>query len=348
MTSNFPVTRTAADFNNISQVLARQIPGRPTLFEFGINDRLLGILSGEIQENRTQRLAPLSRIIKAFHRAGYDYATVSGFRTNTLSFPKGEIEEKKSKSLNSGCMITDHKSFDKYLWPDPNVGDYDLYLDLKPELPEGMKLIASGNGGLLENVIDLVGFEALSLMTILDEELTTEIFDAVGSRLLKFYEIVASIETVGACIVNDDWGFKNQTMFSPEMLRCWVFPWHKKIVSAIHESGKPAILHSCGQLKDVMDDVIDDMQYDAKHSFEDQITRVEDAYEEWGDRIAILGGIDMDFLARKDTESIKQRSLEMLRIGMARGGYALGSGNSIPDYIPDENYFAMISARSEF
>jgi hypothetical protein len=28
----------------------------------------------------------------------------------------------------------------------------------------------------------------------------------------------------------------------------------------------------------------------------------------------------------------------------ATGGFALGSGNSIPDFIPDENYLAMLRA----
>jgi hypothetical protein len=28
----------------------------------------------------------------------------------------------------------------------------------------------------------------------------------------------------------------------------------------------------------------------------------------------------------------------------AEGGYALGSGNSIPEYVPFENYMAMIAA----
>jgi len=30
-----------------------------------------------------------------------------------------------------------------------------------------------------------------------------------------------------------------------------------------------------------------------------------------------------------------------------RGGYALGTGNSVPDYVPDENYFAMTRAALE-
>ena len=271
-----------------------------------------------------------------------------------LRFPHGEpthltslkeaIEKKESRSLNAGNMITNRESYEKYQWPDPEKGDYDIYYDLRIELPDGMKLIASGNGGLLENVIDIVGFENLCLMCMLDEDLTTDIFDSVGSRLLRFYEIVAPVETIGACIVNDDWGFKNQTMLSPEMLRRWIFPWHKKMVEAIHKAGKPAILHSCGQLKDVMNDIILDMKYDAKHSFEDQITPVEQAFDLWGNRISILGGIDMDFLARSSPEEITKRSKAMLEKSLAKGGYALGSGNSIPEYIPDENYIAMISA----
>ncbi len=332
------------DFEQFLRVLRRDIPHRPTLFEFAMNDRILGKLSGEKNENKSSRLAPFRRLIKAFTNAGYDYTTISAWRTNTLDFPKGNMAEKESRSLNAGSMITDWESFEKYPWPDARAGDYELYNDLGKLLPDGMKLIASGNGGLLENVIDLAGFENISLMYMLDETLTTNIFNFVGERLLKFYEIVASIDTVGACIVNDDWGFKNQTMFPPEMLRRWVFPWHKKIVEVIHRAGKPAILHSCGQVKDVMKDVIVDMKYDGKHSFEDLIIPVEEAYDLWGKRIAIIGGIDMDFLARMPVKDIQRRSLAMLRKQLSRGGYLLGSGNSIPDYIPDENYFAMISA----
>lgn len=331
------------DFNCILKVLKGEIPSRPTLFEFALNDRIIGELCGIQDKNYPDRVAQFVKTIHAFANAGYDYATISGWRTNTLSFPKGEIAQQETRSLNQGFIITDRESFEKYSWPDPNIGDYEIYSDLEKELPAGMKLIASGNGGLLENVIDLVGFENLSLMTLLDEELTKEIFDMVGARFLRFYEIVASINSVGACIVNDDWGFKNQTMFSPEMLRRWVFPWHKKMVNAIHKARKPAILHSCGQLKAVMNDIIIDMDYDGKHSFEDQITPVEEAYKEWGEEIAILGGIDMDYLARRSTVEIIERSKKMLKMQMTGGNYALGSGNSIADYIPDENYIAMIS-----
>jgi uroporphyrinogen decarboxylase len=93
-----------------------------------------------------------------------------------------------------------------------------------------------------------------------------------------------------------------------------------------------------------MDDIIDVIQYDAKHSFEDTILPVEQAYEKWKGRIAVLGGMDLDYIIRSNPEDVFKRALEMLQRTEQRGGYALGSGNSIPKYVPDESYLAMISA----
>ena len=67
-------------------------------------------------------------------------------------------------------------------------------------------------------------------------------------------------------------------------------------------------------------------------------------YDEYHNRIAILGGIDVDFLCQATPEKIYDRSKRMLELSADSGGYALGTGNSVPDYVPDENYFAMIQA----
>jgi uroporphyrinogen decarboxylase len=90
-----------------------------------------------------------------------------------------------------------------------------------------------------------------------------------------------------------------------------------------------------------MGDILD-MGLDGLHSYEDGIQPVEAAYEQWGRHIAILGGIDVDFLCRSTRDGIQQRCRAMLERASERGGYALGSGNSIPYYVPDESYLAMI------
>jgi uroporphyrinogen decarboxylase len=172
------------------------------------------------------------------------------------------------------------------------------------------------------------------------------IFNQVGACLVRYYEIVAAHPAVGACIDNDDWGYKTQTMFSPRQMRKFVFPWHKRIVETVHAAGKPVMLHSCGHFERILDDMTD-IGIDARHSYEDNILPVEDAYEKYRDRFAIFGGIDVDFVCRAAPAQVYERAKAMIKRTAERGGYALGTGNSVPDYVPDEGYFAMIWAALE-
>jgi uroporphyrinogen decarboxylase len=71
---------------------------------------------------------------------------------------------------------------------------------------------------------------------------------------------------------------------------------------------------------------------------------VEAAYDRFSDRMAILGGIDVNFLCCSTPAEIETRCRLMLERTASRGGYALGSGNSIPFYVPHENYLAMLRA----
>ena len=336
----------APDFDELLKVLHRQQPSRPVLFEFFMNDTVYQLLTGEKLSPDADNEEHLRLLIKAFYAAGYDYATIPSWLYDGLKFPVADHEKKASISLNEGFVITDRRTFESYAWPDPDKGNYDVYEKLASCLAPGMKFIACGPGGVLENVISLTGYERLCYMLYEDEALVKDIFDAVGSRLLRYYEIIMSIPSIGAAIVNDDWGFKTQPMLDPESMRRYVIPWHKKIVEVIHKEGKPAILHSCGNLSSLMDDITGFLQYDAKHSFEDSILPVEQAIDVWGSQIAIMGGIDVDFLCRHTPEEIYARAKALIKKTGCKG-YALGSGNSIPEFVPPANYLAMIRAAGE-
>lgn len=336
------------DFTNLLKVLRKEKPDRLTLFEFFLNADLYEKLADAEALKSSKQLRNLRIIISACKNAGYDFATIPTSYMQTMRFRKNETEQKNSKSLNQGFVITDEQSFENYRWPNPELGNYEIYEQLETELPDGMKLIACGPGGVLENAIELVGYENLCMLSLENTELTKNIFDSIGSRLLRYYEIVSAFPAIGAVISNDDWGFKTQTMFSPEMLRRYVFPWHKKIANAIHTKNKPAILHSCGNRSEIMDDIINHMKYDGLHSFEDIISPVENEWKKYHKRIAILGGIDMDFLAKSSSEKIRKRARKLIELSALEGSYALGSGNSIPKFVPVKNFKAMINTIHEY
>jgi uroporphyrinogen decarboxylase len=330
-------------FENLLRVLRREVPSRPTLFEFLLCEEVVLKAAGLTAWPR-EPLGYERTLIKAFTELGYDYAAVHG---SAFNIPCKAVVSKASRSMNDTAVIFDRASFDAYPWSDPADFDYSALTTLSDDLPAGMKLIVWGPGGVLENVMGLVGYENLCYMMLDDPQLVEDLFEAVGSRFVSYYRLSAPYDSVGALLSNDDWGFNSSTMISPEDMRRYVFPWHQRIVEEIHAAGKPAILHSCGNLADVMDDVIDDMRFDGKHSYEDKIIPVEEAYERWGSRIAILGGLDVDFICRSTTEEVHARAAAMLDRSATRGGYGLGTGNSVPSYVPVEKYFAMISAATE-
>jgi len=132
------------------------------------------------------------------------------------------------------------------------------------------------------------------------------------------------------------------------MLRKYVFPWQKKIVEVAHRKNLPLILHSCGNLESVMDDLIDYVGIDAKHSYENVIMPITEAKKKYGNRIAVLGGIDVDILSRLSEKEVRKEVTRILYECAPGGGYALGSGNTIANYVKLENYLAMLDEGSKY
>jgi len=284
----------------------------------------------------------------AFWRGlGYDYVPVSppfsiGFSakaaTDTADLSMGArlwlTEESTSR-------ITNREEYEKFSFPTADMIDFSNFDKLEALLPDGMKVIGQG-AGILENVMWLMSHTGISYALMDDPELIAMMFEKVGQVCVDLIERLAKRDFVGAIQFGDDMGFKTATMISPTHLRQYAFPWHKKAVEAAHKYGKPFILHSCGNLDKIMDDLIDDVGIDAKHSFEDVIMPVAEVKRKWGGRVSIMGGVDMDFIARSSSDQVREYTRKVLDDCGPGGGYALGCGNTVANYVPVENFLAML------
>jgi uroporphyrinogen decarboxylase len=331
------------NFRNFLKVLDKAKPDRPVLYEFGMGGVMLNELTGRSAPYSTANPLPFYLWSMEGHKkAGQDYLSLTVPRQ--ILFPRKEHEQKKSISLNATGLIHDRKSFDSYPWPEAKEEYYWYYKELDNHMLPGMKSIPRGPAGVLENAITIMGYDNLCYSLYDDRQLVEDVIERIGTLILKHFKIVSRIDNVGAIIVNDDCGFNTQTFISAEHMRKYILPWHKEFVDAAHAAGKPAMLHCCGNVNEIMDDLIDVVGYDGKHSYEDNIIPVEKAYDLWGERIAIIGGIDMNFLCISSPEEVFERASAILDKTSEKGSYALGTGNSLPDYLPKENYYAMIAA----
>ncbi len=289
--------------------------------------------------------AELRRHVRHQYWLGYDYAAVresmTGFVFQMSSRPFAETAEGERSYMTQGLStIRNREDFERYAWLDMTSIDYSPFERIPAILPEGMAVIGD-SPGIFENVLWLLGYEGLSYMLCDDPALLADVFEAVGSRVLMYFQTMASFECVRALRYGDDLGFKTQLLIPPATFRQYVLPWHKRIVAAAHSHDKPIILHSCGNLSAVLDDILD-TGWDARHSFEDVIEPVWEAKERHGNRIAHLGGFDMVKLPLMTEEQVRGHTRFLVEKCAPGGGWALGSGNSIPAYVPVANFLAML------
>ena len=106
--------------------------------------------------------------------------------------------------------------------------------------------------------------------------------------------------------------------------------------------GLPYFLHSCGNLESIMPDLIEDIGIDGKHSYEDAIIPAPEFQRRYGDRIAVLGGVDVHVLSTAEPDDLRAHVRSLIEACAPTGRFAIGSGNSIPNYVPLENYLTML------
>ncbi len=208
-----------------------------------------------------------------------------------------------------------------------------------------MALGGVGNG-VLEISEDLVGFQQLAYMQVDDPELFADVYRKIGDLMLNLWTTFLDryADAFAICRFGDDLGFRSNTLVSHTTIRTHIIPQYRRVISRILASGKPFLWHSCGNIFAVMDDVIA-LGINAKHSNEDAIAPFDVWIERYGDRIGLLGGIDVDILCQRTPDEIVADVFEKgTRFRANANGYALGSGNSIPDYVPVDGYLAMIEA----
>ena len=244
--------------------------------------------------------------------------------------------------------ITSWKEFEAYPWPDPAQYATPALEWYQTHLPENMCLIGGLVGSIFENVSFLMGYETLCMALYEQRDLVaalsrklTELYCAELERILRF-------ERVKLIWGSDDLGFRSGTLISPKDLRELFLPGHYRLAEMAHDAGRPYLLHSCGKLDAIMEDLIGGVGVDAKHSYEDTIVDVCEVKSRYGSRMSILGGLDVDFLCRASETQIRERVRETLRHCQPNGGYCLGTGNTVANYIPLDAYLAMLDEGRQF
>ena len=345
------MTAFAPDYRNIERAARNIEAARLPLYEHSIcNEVMEELLNVRFKElyagdaaDRKQYFATYCRF---FREMGYD--TVTFEQCIGAAMPGSGALGK-----HADPVIKTREDFEKYPWDEVPERFFALFADdfrlLREAMPAGMKAIGGPGNGIFECVQEVTGFMGLCYISADDPELYEALFQKVGETNLliwkRFLREFGDIYCV--CRFGDDLGHKTSTMLSANDIKRLILPQYKRIVDEVHAAGKPFLLHSCGCIFEVMEDLIGKVGIDAKHSNEDQIGRFPVWVERYGSRIGNFGGIDTDAVCRLPEDEMTVYIREVVEKCTGHGGFAFGSGNSIPDYVPSGNYLHMVNTIRE-
>ncbi|MBN1555057.1 MAG: hypothetical protein JXA11_09940 [Phycisphaerae bacterium] len=336
------------DYRHVVTAIENRKPVRLPLYEHYINDesiegisgrRVVGLLDGDQADRREY----FTQFCGFWREMTYDTVSYEVCTSNTMPGAGALIGERAG-------VIRNRADFDAYPWDDlPRIyweTAGPRFDTLRECLPPGMKAVGGVGNGVFETSEDIVGYQQLCYMQADDPELFAELYVRIGDFLLNVWSTLLErySDVFAVCRIGDDMGFKTATLLSPRTLLRHVVPQYRRMIARIHQAKKRFLLHSCGNIFAIMDGLID-AGIDAKHSNEDAIAPFDEWIERYNDKIALVGGVDTDRLCRMSPADVYEYTLDQGRRyrSMAKG-FILGSGNSIPPYVPKEGYLAMIRA----
>lgn len=206
-----------------------------------------------------------------------------------------------------------------------------VYKKLVAKFGDDLFIFGSFNGGLFEITWQCMGFEPFVVATRKDK--------AFLKRMIKFYTdlycvILEAMAEAGlpGVIYSDDLAYRSGPMLNPKLLEELYGEGHRAITSTAHKLGMKIVIHSCGNVYDLLG-WFADCGFDAVHALEPTAgVELAKAKELIGERLCLIGNIDVTHIlvdaSRREVFDAVGFAIKAAGEG---GGYIVSPTNSHPE-----------------
>jgi len=330
------------DFDRFLKTLRHEEPDRVPLAELLMDREAKEAFLGRPVES-------VADDVEFWYRAGYDYIglpprlTFEYWRGEPLN--DGMARHERHWGVESGGLVRNWRDLEEHPIPTLDDVDFSPFDEVAHCLPPGMKVIGR-YGDIFTTAWQMMGFTDFCYAIYQQEDFVAHIMNLLGELIYGMFETMAQYDCVGAMWYSDDIAYAAGLMVSPDFLRKHLFPWMKKIGDLCRAKGIPYIYHTDGVLWEVMEDLIA-CGIDAIQPIEPAAMDIREVKRRYGDRLCLIGNVEVDLLARGTPEDVRREVRRLLREVAPGGGYCLGSSNTIAYYVKPENYRAMIEETFE-
>lgn len=163
-------------------------------------------------------------------------------------------------------------------------------------------------------------------------------------------KLTTTLEEIGVDILmyGDDYGTQNSLQISPEHFRKFIKPAWKKIWGSVKKKNTIIFLHSCGNIKPIIGDLIE-VGLDVLHPIQPETMNVYEIYKMYHKDLAFWGTISSQrTIPMGSSEDIDKEIKERVQKLGRKGGFVVSPSNIIGPDVPFENITAFWSACKKY
>jgi len=235
-------------------------------------------------------------------------------------------------------------SLNGYQWPDPeNIEDWDAVTQKFDKVKQSYRLCGLGYG-LFERAWLMRGMENFLIDMISNPDFTEELLDGILDFHIKSMDIIASKVSFEGYFGGDDWCDQRGCIMGPELWRKFFKSRFAIIVDHCHALGFPFILHSCGNVLPLIDDLLE-IGLDGLESLQPEAMDVFLLKKKTEGKMILIGGLGVQStlpFATPDEVKIQTKKL-MKNLGQG-GGYVLAPAKPLMDDVPTSNAVVLIES----
>ena len=295
---------------------------------------------GSVAAEGTRPMYPVD-YIELCHKIGQDAIALADFWT-----PIKQRAKDGTVTLLNDRSFQGREDLERVIWPDD--------ADLEKTLGYVREYVAAARGTNIAVVFAgaciwqtlyefVIGLE--NCMVLMLEE--PDLFEELMSRSADYYaKVVEGAIQAGIDIFYpaDDFAFNNGLFVEPRQFERQWRPHYDRIMEPARRARIPIWFHTDGKIDQMMETLLD-MGVSCITPMDPSGINYRDYKKRYGHRVTLHGNIDITWPLVNGTPADVERDVkEHMEVLKPGGRWIAGSSHSIVNYIPHENFIAMLNA----